>query len=429
MNRAIEVRPVGDGDPLENPALARELAQKYFIWDAFVAGQRRVDVHPLVLSSDLHRSAVAAAEGVVRAVGRVAGLSHTDEAERAVYNLHPDVLRLSRASHLANDNASLMRVDLLLDESGEWKACEINADCPGGHNEAVGLPRLARESGFMAGMNPTTAIEGLCNRLEQIAQGPDGEKGAVALLYATAYAEDLQVCALVRQMLERRGVRAILAPPTAPRARRGTVVIGGTQVRALYHYVPTEWMEGQRNVAGIADAIEAGQVKTLTGFSHIYTQSKFAFTRAWHHKPALDAADRDVVERHLPQSFDLRDVPRDEIVSNRAAWVVKRSMGRVGDQVFVGSTYARDDWTPIVDQIREQRANGEVWLAQRFVRQRPVPTPWGDRYVTLGAYVLEGRFAGYFARITPQSHVSHDALCVPVFALTPESAPLRGEAA
>jgi hypothetical protein len=104
-------------------------------------------------------------------------------------------------------------------------------------------------------------------------------------------------------------------------------------------------------------------------------------------------------------------------------------MGRVGDQVFVGSTYARDDWTPVVDQIREQRTKGEVWVAQRFVPQRPVPTPWGDRYVTLGAYVLEGRFAGYFARITPQSHVSHDALCVPVFALTAESAPSRGEAA
>jgi len=29
--------------------------------------------------------------------------------------------------------------------------------------------------------------------------------------------------------------------------------------------------------------------------------------------------------------------------------------------------------------------------------------------------VLDGRFAGYFARVTPQSHVSHDALCVPVF--------------
>ena len=46
--------------------------------------------------------------------------------------------------------------------------------------------------------------------------------------------------------------------------------------------------------------------------------------------------------------------------------------------------------------------------------QRAVRTPFGDRLVTLGVYVLEGRFVGYFARLTEESHCSHDALCVPV---------------
>ena len=34
---------------------------------------------------------------------------------------------------------------------------------------------------------------------------------------------------------------------------------------------------------------------------------------------------------------------------------------------------------------------------------------------TLGAYLLDGVFAGYFARLSPESHVSHEALVVPVF--------------
>lgn len=413
----IEVRPVGDGDPLEDPTLARELAQRYLIWDAFVGGQRRVDVHPLVLSHELHAAAASAAEGVVRTIGRVAALAHHDDRERAVYNFHPDVTRLASASLAGGDMASMMRVDLLLDETGEWRACEINADCPGGHNESVGLPRLARGAGFMAGVNPTNVVELLCGRLKQLALLPDGTHGTVALLYATAYAEDLQVCALIQRKLEEVGVRSVLASPTAPRARRGQVFVGGTPVRVLYRYFPTEWMEGQKNVNGIVEAVATGRVKTLTGFGHIYTQSKFAFTRAWHHEEALSAHDREVLHRHIPQSFDLASVPRDELVRDRANWVVKRSMGRVGDQVFVGKLYAEDDWIPLVDEIRAARESGQVWLAQRFVRQRPIPTPWGDRYVTLGAYLHEGTFAGYFARITRESHVSHDALCVPVFHL------------
>ena len=65
--------------------------------------------------------------------------------------------------------------------------------------------------------------------------------------------------------------------------------------------------------------------------------------------------------------------------------------------------------------IGARGAAGGSWIAQRFVEQAPLPTPWGPRFVTLGAYVLDGRFRGYYARITPHSHVSHDALVVPVF--------------
>jgi glutathionylspermidine synthase len=403
MRASVEVVPVGGVDPLRDASLARELAQRFLVWDAFVGGRRRVDVHPLLLPADLHASAVEVAESVVRDVGAVAQRAHDDETERARYGFEDDVLRLAAASRAAGDGASLMRVDLLLGEDGAWKACEINADCPGGHNESLGLPRLARAAGFVGGRDPTHVVAGLVARLRSLADG-----GAVGILHATGYAEDLQVCALVARELQRAGTRAILAPPTAPRLRGGDLCIHGDPVRALYRYFPTEWMSGQRNVQDIARAVEFGRVRTLTSFAHVFTQSKLAFARAW---PCP----------HVPETHEVTAIARDELVRQRAGWVVKRAMGRVGDEVFVGELVRDDDWAPLVDDVRARAAGGEVWIAQRFVRQRRVPTPWGDRLVTLGAYVLDGRFAGYFARITPQSHVSHDALCVPVFALAPQA--------
>jgi glutathionylspermidine synthase len=400
---SIEVVPVGGGDPLGDASLARELAQRFLVWDAFVAGRRRVEVHPLVLPRAMHEGAVRAAESVVRSIGRVAARAHEDPAERARYGFHEDVLRLAAASHAAGDGASLMRVDLLLDVSGEWVACEINADCPGGHNEALGLPRLARAAGFMRAHDPTRVVERLVERLRVLADG-----GAVGLLLATGYAEDLQVCALVARELERVGTRALLAPPTAPHLRGGELCIQGQPVRALYRYFPTEWMSGQRNVQDIARAIESGRLRTLTSPAHIFTQSKLGFARAW-------AAGQPEA---VPETHELRDLPRDRVLSERASWVVKRSMGRVGDEVFVGMLLRDDDWLHVVDDARALAATGESWIVQRFVHQRPVPTPWGDRLVTLGAYVEDGRFAGYFARLSPHSHVSHDAVCVPVFAST-----------
>ena len=64
--------------------------------------------------------------------------------------------------------------------------------------------------------------------------------------------------------------------------------------------------------------------------------------------------------------------------------------------------------------------------AQGFVPQQSIAPPSGEQLVTLGVYVLDGRFVGYFARLGPQSHVSHDALCVPVFVGLPEPAARSG---
>lgn len=403
-------------DPLSNPVFFQQLSQRYLIFDAFVAGQRRVDLHPLLLSPELHRAAVVAAESVARLITRVAERAHDDAAERARYGLHPEVLALAAASRAAGDTASLARVDLLLDEDGGWRACEINADCPGGHNEALALPRLAQDAGFWEGIDPTRVVDALTERLAQLAAG-----GTVALLYATAYAEDLQVCALIRRALAQRGVRAVLAPPTAPRLRRGKLCVGSEPVTALYRFFPTEYMEGQANLGDLITAVRSGVVRTLSSFSQIFPQSKLAFARAFSQRDQLSAEEQQSLDRHLPRTLDLAEVAEDELLQDRAGWVVKRALGRVGDEVFVGELVAQESWPFLLKELYQRRAAGEVWIAQRFVRQRPVPTPDEPRLLTLGAYLLDGAFVGYFARLSAESHVSHDTLCVPVFV-----APERG---
>jgi len=412
---AIEVRLARAVDPLSDPALESELSTRYLIFDAYLAGVRRVDLHPLVLSRDVHESAVRAAESVVATLGRVADRAHDDPAERARYGLSDDSLRLAAASRESGDHAALVRVDLLLSEQGDWCACEINADCPGGHNESMGLPRLARAAGFDQGVDPTHMLESLADRLTELARLPGEPEGVVGLVYATAYAEDLQVCAIVQRMLARKGTRSILVSPVAPRFESGELRVGPEIVRVLYRYFPTEYMQGQGNLDGICRSIRAGRVRTMSSFAHMFAQSKYSFARAWAHEPTLEAADRAVVRRHVPPSFDVAGLSRDRLVAERADWVVKRAYGRVGDEVFVGPLVPEADWATIVDTVLALRARGESWIAQRFVRQQPVPTPWGERFVTLGAYVLDGRFVGYFTRITPQSHVSHGALCIPAF--------------
>ncbi len=416
-----EVRALGRPDPLSDPALFRELREKYLVWDPFFAGARRVDILPLVLSERLHRNAVATAETAVAAVSAAGERAHADADERAHYGFHPDVTQLIEASFRAGDCASFARVDLLLAEDGTFRACEINADSPGGHNEALGLPHLARAAGFLEGVNPTTVVDDLALRLAALAKNPDGSQGTVGMIFATAYAEDLQICALLKRTLGRMGVPAVFAPPTGPQRKGSALALGGTPIRALYRYFPTEYMQGQANLPVIVSAVSRGEVRTVPSFSQMYLQSKLAFARAFALREDLGAEHSAAALRTLPETFNLTEVPADKLLAEREDWVLKRALGRVGAEVFIGRLTAPADWKGLVDELKSlitpevPGALREVWVAQRWVPQRPIPTPFGDRFVTLGAYVLEGRFAGYFARVTPISHVSHDALCVPVF--------------
>ena len=379
---SAHVTAIGGGDPLRIvPSLLRELEQRYHVWDAFVQGERRVDLHPIVLSRALHDRAKHVAESVMRSVSLAASRAHEDPAERALYGLGASAQRLAEAAHFARDDASLVRVDLLLGEDDDFHACEINADCPGGHNEALGLPKLARAAGWSRGHDPTHVVQSTARRLASLAG-----KHAVGMIYATAYAEDLQVCAILRRELKRLGVETLLAPPTAPElGADGRLHIRGVPVGALYRYFPAEYMDGQENVSAIAQAIASGRVKTLSSFAHVYTQSKLSMARALAGGASVPG---------LPETYDLVDVPEEALRGARTEWVVKRSYSRVGEDVIVGPLCTEADWGLALTAVLDARRRGESWIAQRFVPQKPIQTPWGPRLLTLGVYLLDGVFVG-----------------------------------
>lgn len=415
VSTMARVVPLPCEDPLAMPGISQSLAHDYFIWDAFLAGQKRVDLHPLVIRPELAERAERTALLVVKSIDAVAAVALESDEESSLYRLAPEVAMLASASHAGGESSALMRVDLLLGDDDQWFACEVNADCPGGHNEAYGLPRLTRSLGYSRGQNPTRVLEELAMELIALSGGKGSPKGLIAITFATAYADDLQVCALVERAVNERGGRAVRVPFPSLREDGDGVAFRGQRVSVLYRFLPLEFMEGGKNVDAIGRALERGTLASVSRASAIYAQSKFSFARAWAMADELPPLVGRAIERYLPESYDLGQMDDAKLLAERKDWVLKRAFGRVGDEVLVGSLLSDEEWTHSLKLVRAHAAIGEVWIAQRFVPQRPLGTPWGNMLVTLGVYVLGGRAQGYFARVTPESHVSHDALVLPVF--------------
>jgi hypothetical protein len=404
--RLLAVEPLALRDPLSVPELALELQHRWLVWDACVSGARRVDLHPLVLGEGAHHAAVEVATRAYGLVARAGERAAGDPAERALYRLHPDVERLAAAARASGDLGVLARVDLLLREDGSFVACEVNADCPGGHNETVALPRLARAAGLLRHHDPTRVAFALADRLVALSGGRGSPRGVIGLVLSTAYAEDLQVCALVERLVCERGGRALRVPATAPREDgAGRLVVRGEPLAVLYRFYPSEYMEGQRNVEALARATERGELASLSSFAAIHAQSKLAMARAFASEPAL-------ARETFPETRALGEV---DVTADREGWVMKRDLSRVGDHVLVGALLSDEELREARAEVDEAERDGDVWIAQRFVPQAAIETPWGPRLVTLGVYLLDGAFAGYFARLSATSHCSHDALVLPVF--------------
>ena len=66
---SIRVAPLGVRDPLANPVFEQALARSYLIFDAYVSGERRVDLHPIVLTPQQHERAVLCATTTAKLIG------------------------------------------------------------------------------------------------------------------------------------------------------------------------------------------------------------------------------------------------------------------------------------------------------------------------------------------------------------------------
>ena len=403
--RVVRAAP---GDPLSSSELTLELEQRWFVWDRCVAGRRRVEVHPLLLDEASHEEAIRVAEEASALVFRAGDRAAAEATERARYHLHPDVEQLAAAARTGGDQTTLVRVDLLLRDDGRFVACEVNADCPGGHNETLALPRLARLAGFKDARDPTTVALRLADRLVALSGGRGSPRGVIGLVCATAFAEDLQVCAIVERLVRERGGRAVRMPVTGPKQSGAGVAFRGDQIAVLYRFYPLEYMYEQSNIPALARATERGELACVSTFAAIHAQSKLAMARAW-------ASEPDRAGAVFPGTFALQDVDSAAVLRDRAEWVVKRDLSRVGDHVIVGALETDEAFRTMLDGVAEAEQDGEVWIAQRYIRPGYVTTPWGPRCLTLGVYLLDGAFVGYLARLTPSSHCSHDALVVPVF--------------
>jgi glutathionylspermidine synthase len=387
----LTTRPWGI-TPAARSELFRRLRFRYFKWDTYACGGFLVLDEAMVLSRAAHEEVVRTVEalhaGLARFERRVRG---DREALRRL--AVPDALHPLIAAE-EEETLQIARYDLFPTEDGRWMVSEFNEDVPGGFNEAAGIPELLGDPGSdvrWEGDLRTSFVEAF------------RDHPSVAFLYATAFSEDLQHMLILERWLAEAGHRTVLASPAhLERGWRGRRVLG-TPIDAAFRFYPAEWMPRLPN---LATWLRLGpRLPMMNPVHRLVRQSKTMFA-LWAEERYLDPADRALLERHCPVTLPFDPARAERLRDERERWVLKRAFGRMGDSVVIGALCTEPEWASAIALACS--APGEFCMQERFA-VRTLPFRIGPLYPAVGAFVVNGRFAGYYSRAAARPLLTHEA--------------------
>lgn len=373
-------------------------------WDPQFLDDNTIARHALVLSQVEHQELVA----MVEKLGQ-----ETELAEQHMRD-HPhiiDGLKLPRKmkktvplmmNYDPKDHIRLMRFDFHPLEDGGWAISEVNSDVPGGFAEASLMPQIA-----LANLdNPNYDTINFGEIMVKALRNKIKTNGTIMMAHCTSYSDDRQVMQFLGDQLEKVGYQIIYGAVDHLEFKDGEAycILDNNQrkVDGIVRFNPIEW------VVDIKPNTWNGYFNTITpSCNHpltVLAQSK-RFPLIWDdlEKAGLDlSAWRSL----LPHTMDAKTL------KDQSGYIYKPVWGRVGEGISIKEAVSPKEYDQIMKDVKKHPSK---YIAQKQFMSKPAVDEFGNEFhVCLGAYYVEGKAAGYYARLSKSNRTDSHAQDVPV---------------
>lgn len=300
----------------------------------------------------------------------------------------------------------IARYDFFKTLDGGWRISEINNDVPSGFNESSFMHEgvLKTWQGMGKYEFGVPATHHFVKALKA------GDIRSLAMLYGTAYAEDLQVCLFLKDHLETSSVQVTLASPSHLRASRGKATIWGQEVDSIYRIYPAEWFSALPNRDEWMRALRLKNLQMINPLSTIISQSKNFFSLLHANKNDLfTTEDWGSIRRFIPYTEPFASEKISAYSEDKDRWVLKPIFGRMGYDIAVGKLLSVEQWEKSLSQASKKP---EQYCVQECFDIAPVRFSFANSYLCVGVFVINGRFSGYFTRASLTPLTTYEAMDV-----------------
>ncbi|MCE6995792.1 hypothetical protein LZG04_13415 [Saccharothrix sp. S26] len=212
------------------------------------------------------------------------------------------------------------------------------------------------------------------------------EEGGMLARFAKGFASFRETCA-------RLGVDVLLGELDELTERNGYLHLRGARLDVAVRYFSAA------QAVGYADLLAKGHKTELyTPLSSYYYGSKSTIALLSERREELTDDERALVDRLVPWTRLVHDVPRDRLRADRENLIVKAAGGFAGAGVHPGWLLTDREWAAVLDDVA-----GQPYVVQERVRPTPDVVPGDDRpwLTTWGWFVTDQGFAGMSIRSMP----------------------------
>ncbi len=296
----------------------------------------------------------------------------------------------------------LMRYDFHPTIEGKWAVSEVNSDVPGGFAESSIMPQMAIDVLNKKRYWYKNFGDILTNAIIKKVKA----KGTIVLVHCTSYSDDRQVMQFLGDKLKQLGVRIIYAAADHLRFKNQEAfsILDGNEgkVDAIIRFTPLEWLIDIRpkHWEGYFDTITPSCNHPIA----IFAQTK-RFPLVW------DQLEKQGIRlstwrQLLPETVEVKNA------KHKNDYIFKPACGRVGEKISIKEACKEDEYRKIMADVKK---HPKKYLAQKKFNSKPLISEEGESFhVCLGSYSVEGKHAGYYARISKLPRIDSYAADIPV---------------
>jgi len=305
-------------------------------------------------------------------------------------------------NYQADKHIRLMRFDFHPTTDEKWVISEVNSDVPGGFAEASKMPEIARQLFAQQKYFHKDFGEIIANViLDKVKPG-----GRIVFVHCTSFSDDRQAMQFLGEKAKRLEFEVIYAAADHINFadNKARCILDGNEgeIDAIFRFTPLEWLVNikPKRWSGYFDA-------ETTSCNHpiaIYAQTK-RFPLIWDVIEKF-GVDLSTWRQLLPDTIEVKNA------RNNDEYIFKPVYGRVGEGISIKEACRGDEYSKILKDVRK---NPKKYMAQkRFFSKEVFDEEGNGFHVCLGSYCVEGKAAGYYARMSDKPRIDSSAADIPV---------------